>query len=69
MAVSKAIYGSEWYNCSERSKKTLQIMMMRSQKPLTLSVGPFYVMSTETALIVNNLYLLFSLLFNVFFRY
>lgn len=28
-------------------------MMMRAQKPLTLSVGPFYIMSTETALAVR----------------
>lgn len=27
-------------------------MMMRSQKALTLSVGPFYVMSTDTAIMV-----------------
>lgn len=29
-------------------------MMMRSQKALTLSVGPFYVMSTDTAIIVST---------------
>lgn len=30
-------------------------MMMRSQKALTLSVGPFYVMSTDSAIMVRKL--------------
>lgn len=43
-------------------------MMMRAQKPLTFSVGPFYIMSTETAIAVSGTFVEFLWLF-VLFRF
>lgn len=52
-AVSSAVWHSEWYKCKPDVSKMLLIMMIRAQKPLTLSVGRFYVMSNKTALGVS----------------
>lgn len=52
-AVSRAVWNSEWYECKPDVSKMLLIMMIRAQKPLTMSVGRFYVMSNETALGVS----------------
>lgn len=51
--IAKAIWESDWFEYSEDIKKSLMLVMCRSQTPLTLSVGPFYHMSTETALSVS----------------
>lgn len=56
MKIADALYQSRWYDCGQNTKKIVQIMMMRAQRPLTISVGPFYVMSTETALVVRTKY-------------
>ncbi|KAI7815190.1 Odorant receptor Or26 [Rhyzopertha dominica] len=49
-AISTAIWTSKWYECTPKIKNLLSMIMLRAQKPLTLSVGPFYVMSTGTAI-------------------
>ncbi|KAI7815191.1 Odorant receptor Or27a [Rhyzopertha dominica] len=49
-AISTAIWTSKWYECTPKVKNLLRVIMLRAQRPLTLSVGPFYVMSTETAI-------------------
>lgn len=55
MEVANAIWESDWFEYSDELKKTLALVMLRCQKPLTLSVGPFYHMSTQTALSVSSL--------------
>ncbi|KAI7815349.1 Odorant receptor Or29 [Rhyzopertha dominica] len=50
--IAKSIWESGWLYCNRRLCQTLHIVMMRAQKPLTLTVGPFYVMSTQTALLI-----------------
>ncbi|NP_001177548.1 odorant receptor 147 [Nasonia vitripennis] len=42
-----AIYATEWYNVSERSKKLLSIIMLRSLKPCVFTAGGLYVMNLE----------------------
>ncbi|GJQ70816.1 hypothetical protein Trydic_g743 [Trypoxylus dichotomus] len=50
--IATSIWESDWFEYDEQIKKSLMLVMLRSQKPLTLSVGPFYSMSTETALTI-----------------
>lgn len=67
--ISKSVWESGWLDCNKRECQTLHIVMMRAQKPLTLSVGSLYVMSTETALkvsvwnLINFAYLICSNIF------
>nr|XP_022917715.1 odorant receptor 49b-like [Onthophagus taurus] len=53
IGIASAIWDSDWMNYTTSVKKSLMLVMMRAQKPLTLSVGPFYIMSTQTALSVS----------------
>ncbi|KAG5899389.1 hypothetical protein JTB14_036877 [Gonioctena quinquepunctata] len=48
--LSIALYQSTWYEHSTTVKKYIHMMMLRSQKPLTLQIGPFYPMTMATAL-------------------
>nr|AUF73026.1 odorant receptor [Anoplophora chinensis] len=50
MAISEALYETDWYEYSRSTSSTIHIMMMRSQRPLSLSVGPFGEMSLTMAL-------------------
>ena len=46
--IPLSIWNSPWYNFDEDIKKSLTLIIVRAQKPLSLMVGPFYQMSTET---------------------
>ncbi|XP_060531460.1 odorant receptor 82a-like [Cylas formicarius] len=48
--LSNALYSSKWYDQVQHVKVLVAIMMMRSQKPLTLSIGPFGPMTADAAL-------------------
>ncbi|KAF2896750.1 hypothetical protein ILUMI_09425, partial [Ignelater luminosus] len=50
--IANAIWESPWYECNNSAKKTLLQIMVRSQRPLKLSVGVFYHMSTQTMLTI-----------------
>nr|WJJ63324.1 odorant receptor 24 [Pachyrhinus yasumatsui] len=50
LAIADAIYESPWYEQNEAAKKLLHIMLLRAQRPLVLTIGPFNPMTTETAL-------------------
>nr|QXE93208.1 odorant receptor 27 [Eucryptorrhynchus scrobiculatus] len=50
LALSDALYASNWYEQSEKAKKIIQIIMMRSRKPLNISVGPFFAMTLDSAI-------------------
>ncbi|XP_050303745.1 odorant receptor 49b-like [Anthonomus grandis grandis] len=52
--ISDALFESEWYEKSTSAKKTIAIIMTRSQKPLTIFVGPFFPMTIDTAIAVRN---------------
>lgn len=60
LAISDAIYESPWYEQSEAAKKLLLIMLMRAQKPFTLTIGPFNPMTTETVLMVRKYFWMLS---------
>ncbi|XP_060524864.1 odorant receptor Or2-like isoform X4 [Cylas formicarius] len=60
--LSNALYESNWYVHS-RKCKLLLLMMMRSQKPLVLTVGPLGPMTTQVGLsIVRLAYSYFSVM-------
>jgi len=46
-AVERAIYGCKWFDATERFKKYVQFVIMRSQKAVRLSGGYFFVISLE----------------------
>nr|UEN71216.1 olfactory receptor 33 [Gregopimpla kuwanae] len=43
--IHEWVYGSQWFKVSERCKRLLMIMMMRSIKPSNITAGGMYVMS------------------------
>ncbi|XP_060533386.1 odorant receptor 30a-like isoform X2 [Cylas formicarius] len=51
-ALSDAMYQTSWYNQSRYIQKMLLTMMVQSQKPLAVTVGPFEAMTTQSALTV-----------------
>nr|QNH68048.1 odorant receptor 24 [Apriona germarii] len=50
VAISEALYETDWYEYNTSIKRTIHIMMARAQRPLSLTVGPFGDMSLTTAL-------------------
>lgn len=50
--MADAISASNWNEQSEEIQKMFIIMIMRAQKPLGLNAGPFFQMTTKTALVV-----------------
>lgn len=59
MGVTDAIYEHNWYEQGVSIRKSLLLMMMRGQKPFTLTVGPFYDMTNGTSLTVLMLIIYF----------
>ncbi|XP_060530152.1 uncharacterized protein LOC132704281 isoform X2 [Cylas formicarius] len=52
IAIGDAIYESSWYEHDKPAQKMLLVMMMRSQKPLTMTKGPFDEMTLQSSLMV-----------------
>ncbi|XP_060517150.1 odorant receptor 49b-like [Cylas formicarius] len=50
--IASAIYDSPWYEHSKEAKSILFIMMVRAQRPLIVTKGPFGQMSLESSLAV-----------------
>nr|QXE93237.1 odorant receptor 11 [Eucryptorrhynchus brandti] len=50
LTTADALYQTNWYNQNEKMRRIFHITLMRSQRPLTISKGPFGEMNTETAL-------------------
>ncbi|KAL1489781.1 hypothetical protein ABEB36_013715 [Hypothenemus hampei] len=44
------LYEIEWYECPNKVKQIIFFMIMRSQKPLTLYIGPFYVLTNSAVI-------------------
>jgi hypothetical protein len=42
------VYVSEWYNRSEGFKRMVQLVIMRAQRPVSLTAGKLYSVSMET---------------------
>lgn len=54
MKIADSLWETDWHDCSKKVKRSINFVIMRSQKPLKLTVGEFYTMSIQTALTVNN---------------
>ncbi|KAF7271071.1 hypothetical protein GWI33_016031 [Rhynchophorus ferrugineus] len=54
VAVSDAAYDSSWYASSYNIKQMIQMVIMRSNKPLLLTIGPFNPLTTQTVISVIN---------------
>ncbi|XP_060518134.1 uncharacterized protein LOC132696962 isoform X2 [Cylas formicarius] len=52
LALSDALYDSPWYEQNKRIKKAILTMLVRAQKPLQMTIGPFDAMSTQSALTI-----------------
>ncbi|XP_060530994.1 odorant receptor 49a-like [Cylas formicarius] len=48
--LASALYNSNWYDQNQRTKVLVRIIMLRCQKPLTISIGPFGAMTTNAVL-------------------
>ena len=53
--IKDAIYGSNWYGTSQRFKKAIGFIIMRTHRPIEFSVGGFSIASRETWLSVSKL--------------
>ncbi|KAG5864323.1 hypothetical protein JTB14_014058 [Gonioctena quinquepunctata] len=51
--ISQAIYESNWYDIDLKLRRILHIVMIRAQRPLILSIGPFFTLTNETAVTVR----------------
>ncbi|XP_060518334.1 uncharacterized protein LOC132697080 isoform X2 [Cylas formicarius] len=49
-ALATALYESKWYEQCYHTQVLLQIMLMRSQKPLSMSIGPFGSLTADAAM-------------------
>ena len=54
MAIKDAAYASPWYKLSPSNRKIIQMIIMRSQRPVVLSIGGFYALSLEQFGSVSN---------------
>ncbi|XP_053963534.1 odorant receptor 43a [Anastrepha ludens] len=67
LLVSDAAYEMQWYNCSQRFKRTLLIFIGRTQRPLQIRVGQMYPMTMEVfQSLLNTSYSYFTLLHNLY---
>nr|QXE93209.1 odorant receptor 28 [Eucryptorrhynchus scrobiculatus] len=53
--VSSALYEFSWYDKSKEMQKIVHVMILRSQRPLTLTIGPFKPLSNEVITQVINI--------------
>ncbi|XP_060535491.1 odorant receptor 45b-like [Cylas formicarius] len=65
LKLADALYHSAWYEQNEKIKKSILLMIIRAQKPLVLTIGPFDAMTTNSALrIMKASYSYVSLMMN-----
>lgn len=48
MYVSTAAYSNDWWNAGNHFKRALQIIIIRSHRPLILSAGKVFTLSLNT---------------------
>ncbi|XP_060533717.1 uncharacterized protein LOC132706404 [Cylas formicarius] len=65
LALGDALYDSPWHEQNDQAKRLILSMIMRSQRPLALTIGPFDTMTTASALrIMKASYSYVSLMIN-----
>ncbi|XP_049858722.1 putative odorant receptor 85e [Schistocerca gregaria] len=64
--LTASAFSGDWPEGDARMRKALLVLMLRSSKPLKLTVGKLYVLSRHTFLqILNGSYTLFNMLYQV----
>ncbi|XP_060520128.1 odorant receptor Or2-like isoform X2 [Cylas formicarius] len=67
LALGDSLYESSWYEQSEVVKKMILTVLIRMQRPLVLTIGPFDAMTTESALaIMKGSYTYISVMLNTY---
>ncbi|XP_030750008.1 odorant receptor 67c-like [Sitophilus oryzae] len=52
VAIADHLYNSEWYMLEKKECQVMQIILIRAQKPLVITIGPFGPMTTQSALLM-----------------
>ena len=52
--VHQALYGCTWYGRSESFKRTMLQVIVRAQRPVSLTAGKLYIVSMETFATVSR---------------
>ncbi|XP_030747766.1 odorant receptor Or2-like [Sitophilus oryzae] len=52
IGISDAISKSCWYNMNKSVQESMVLIMMRAQRPLVITIGPFGPMSIDTAITI-----------------
>nr|WJJ63302.1 odorant receptor 2 [Pachyrhinus yasumatsui] len=52
LGIADASYQSLWYKENKNTKRLVNILIMRAQRPLTLTIGPLQPMTTETIITI-----------------
>lgn len=61
--LSQTIYSISWFDFTKEIKMGLNLMMLRTQKPLQIKLGDFFFMNLEVfRIIVNKCFSIFSIL-------
>ncbi|XP_076263887.1 odorant receptor 49b-like [Rhynchophorus ferrugineus] len=52
VGISDAIFESDWYLMDKEGQQLTHMVMMRSQRPLAITIGPFGPMTTQSAFLM-----------------
>ncbi|XP_076263492.1 putative odorant receptor 92a [Rhynchophorus ferrugineus] len=52
LAIADSIFTSDWYLLDKDNLKLIQLIIIRAQKPLVVTIGPFAPMTTTSALLM-----------------
>ncbi|XP_076262724.1 odorant receptor 67c-like [Rhynchophorus ferrugineus] len=51
LSIAEGMFNSDWYLLNKEGRQMVQIIILRAQKPLVVTIGPFGPMTTHSALV------------------